>query len=250
MDDLTMERHIPLEGLSNFRDLGGYETMAGQRVKWRRIFRSDTLAGLTDRDIRAVEALGVKAACDLRYGDERQSEPSRLLGHPEIEVLELGFQNRPGESFLDSLQAFEDAAEAARDYLLDNYRQYPFLYAPAYRRIFDRLLAGDRIVIHCTAGKDRAGFASAMVLSALGVPKETVLADYLLTNRYWDRGGRERPGMDPATVAMIFAAREDYFEAAFGSIADRYPDLDAYLREEVGLNADEQGRLRDMYLDR
>lgn len=243
-----MNRHIPLDGLSNFRDLGGYETESGRTTKWRQIFRSDTLAGLSDSDIKTVEGLGIVAACDLRYGDERQNEPSRLRGHPSIEVMELGFQDRPGESFLDSLQAFDDAAGAARDYLLDNYRQYPFLYAPAYRRIFDRLLAGDRIIIHCTAGKDRAGFASAMVLSALGVPQETVLVDYLLTNQYWDRGGRERPGMDPDTVAMIFAAREDYFEAAMGAIAGKYPSLDAYFNSEVGLSADERAQLQNMYL--
>lgn len=249
MENQTMNRHIPLEGLSNFRDLGGYEAADGRTVKWRRIFRSDTLAGLSDNDIREVERLGVVAACDLRYGDERRNEPSRLLSHPTIEVLELGFDERPGESFLDSLQAFEDAADAARDYLLDNYRQYPFMYAPAYRHIFDRLLDGDRIVIHCTAGKDRAGLASAMVLTVLGVAPDTVLSDYLLTNQHWDRGGRERPGMDPDTVAMIFSAREDYFQSAFNAISDRYDTLEDYLQREIGLSPDERAQLQHMYLE-
>ena len=97
MDAEKMQRHIPLEGLSNFRDLGGYETRSGTAIKWGRIFRSDTLAGLSDNDIRTVERLGVVAACDLRYGDERRNEPSRLLDHPEIEVMELGFDERPGD---------------------------------------------------------------------------------------------------------------------------------------------------------
>ena len=244
-----MNRHIPLEGLSNFRDLGGYAAADGRTVKWRRIFRSDTLASLSDRDIHEVEQLGIVVACDLRYGDERRNEPSRLLRHPTIEVLELGFDERPGESFLDSLQAFQDAADAARDYLLDNYRQYPFMYAPAYRRIFDRLLDGDRIIIHCTAGKDRAGLASAMVLTVLGVAPETVLADYLLTNQHWDRGGRERPGMDPDTVAMIFSAREDYFQSAFNAISDRYDTLADYMQHEIGLSPNERAQLQHMYLE-
>jgi protein-tyrosine phosphatase len=152
------------------------------------------LASLSDNDIRKVEQLGIVAACYLRYGDERQNETSRLLDHPEIEVMELGFDDHSGESLLDSLQVFKDAAKAARDYLLDNYNRYLFLYAKAYRRIFDRLLDGDRIIIHCTAGKDRASLASAMVLRTLCVPEETVLADYMLTNKYWGRGDRERPG--------------------------------------------------------
>lgn len=244
-----MNRKISLEGLSNFRDLGGYDANNGRTVKWRRIFRSDTLASLSDNDIRTVEGLGISAACDLRYGDERRTEPSRLLGHRDIDVLELGFDERPGESFLDSLMEFEDAADAAQTYLLDNYRQYPFMYARAYRRIFDELLEGKRIVIHCTAGKDRAGLASALVLRTLGVREETVLSDYLLTNDYWDRGGRERPGMDPATVAMIFSAREDYFQSAFDGIAERYDTLQAYLTHEVGLSETERAQLQHMYLE-
>jgi len=249
MEKVTMIRRISLEGLSNFRDLGGYKVGKKRAVKWRRIFRSDTLADLTEKDIQTVEGLGIAAVCDLRYGDERRNEPSRLLGHPEIEVLELGFENRPSESFLDSLQAFEDAANAAQMYLLDNYRQYPFLYAHAYRKIFDRLLDGKRIVIHCTAGKDRAGLASAIVLRTLGVSEETVLSDYLLTNEYWDRGGRVRPGMDPQTVKIIFSAREDYFRSAFDAIAKKYETLQDYLRHEVGLSEGQLAQLQHMYLE-
>jgi protein-tyrosine phosphatase len=94
----------------------------------------------------------------------------------------------------NDIRKVEQLAIVARDYLLDNYNRYLFLYAKAYRRIFDRLLDGDRIIIHCTAGKDRASLASAMVLRTLCVPEETVLADYMLTNKYWGRGDRERPG--------------------------------------------------------
>ena len=122
-------------------------------MTWGRIFRSNTPASHCDNDIQTVEKLGICTACDLRYGDERRNEPSRLIGHQDIEVLELGFNERPGESSLNSLMVFEDAAETAQTNLLDNYRQ-----------IFDQLLDGKRIVIHCAAGKDHAGLASAVVL--------------------------------------------------------------------------------------
>ncbi|PPR60484.1 MAG: Tyrosine-protein phosphatase [Alphaproteobacteria bacterium MarineAlpha4_Bin2] len=244
-----MNRQIPLEGLSNFRDIGGYQACDRRTVKWRHIFRSDTLANLTDNDVRKLEELSITSACDLRYGDERRKEPSQLLRHQEIAVLELGFEERPDESFLDSLQAFGNAADAARKYLLDNYRQYPFMYARAYRQIFNLLLNGERIVIHCTAGKDRAGLATAIVLRTLGVPEETVLSDYLLTNHYWDRGGRERPGMDPKTVAMIFSACEEYFFSAFDAIIEKYETLHNYLTHEVGLSTSERAQLQHMYLE-
>jgi protein-tyrosine phosphatase len=245
----TMERRIELDGLTNFRDLGGYETQAGDTVRWRTIFRSDTLSGLSDADMTTVCGLGLKTAVDLRYADERMREPSRFLDHEQVEVLPLGLDERPSASFLDSFEPSPDAAESARTYLTENYRNYPFLYANAYREMFRRLADGERLVVHCTAGKDRAGTAAAMVLMALGVPRETVFEDYLLTNQYWDRGGREKPGMDAETVASIFAARPEYLEAAFGAIETRYGTVDTYLEEHIGLDDAALGALRSACLN-
>lgn len=243
-----MQRRIELEGLTNFRDLGGYRTAAGDTVKWRTVFRSDTLSGLTDADVETVCGLGVNTAVDLRYGDERQREPSRFLGHDRVEVLELGLAERPTASFLDSFEPVPDAAESARSYLTENYRNYPFLYTDAYRTIFERLAEGERIVVHCTAGKDRAGTAAALVLMALGVPRETVFEDYLLTNSYWDRGNRQRPGMDAETVASIFSAREEYLNAAFDAIEAKCGSVEVYLEEVVGLDDTLLGKLRSACL--
>ena len=243
-----MDRRIELDGVTNFRDLGGYETTAGDRVKWRTFFRSDTLSGLTDADMEAVCGLGLDTAVDLRYADERHREPSRFLGHDQVEVLALGLDERLGASFLDSFEPSPEAAESARTYLTENYRNYPFLYAHAYRELVRRLAKGERVVVHCTAGKDRAGTAAALVLMALGVPRETVFEDYLLTNRYWDRGGREKPGMDAETVASIFSARAEYLDAAFTAIEDRYGTVQAYLEEHVGLDDTALGALRSARL--
>ncbi len=243
-----MNRLIELEGVSNFRDLGGYETADGRSVKWRTIFRSDTLASLTDNDVETVCGLGVTTACDLRYTEERANEPSRFLDHDRVEVLALGLERRPGTSFLDSFELSTDPRETARTYLLENYREYPFLYAGAYRAIFERLLAGEQLIIHCTAGKDRAGTAAAMVLTALGVPRETVFEDYLLTNTYWDRGGREPPGMDDDTIAAIFSAEVEYLAAAFETIETNFGTVDAYLADRVGLDEASRQRLRQVCL--
>ena len=239
-----MQRRIELEGITNFRELGGYQTVAGDHVKWRTIFRSDTLSSLTDADVETVCQLGVNTAVDLRYGDERQLEPSRFLGHDQVEVLEMGLDERPSASFLDSFEASPDMAETARTYLTENYRNYPFLYAKAYGTLMRRLAAGDRVIVHCTAGKDRAGTGAALVLAALGVPRETVFEDYLLTNIYWDRAGRERPGMDAETVASIFSAREEYLHAAFSAIEDRCGTVETYLEDVLGLDGPALAALR------
>ncbi len=213
------------------------------------MFRSDTPAGLTDHDMSTMGNLGIDTACDLRYGDERVREPSRFLDTTSVEVLELGFDDRPEASFLDSFETQDDAADAARMYLTENYRKYPFMYAPAYRTIIERLADGRKLVVHCTAGKDRAGFAAAIILSALGVDRESVLADYLLTNRYWDRGGREQPGMDAETTAMIFSAREEYIAGAFEAVENAHGSVDAYIRDCVGANAETLAQLRAACLE-
>lgn len=244
-----MQRHIELEGLTNFRDLGGYATADGRKVVWRRIFRSDTLAQLSARDIETVTGLGVTTACDLRYGEERENEPSRFLGHDRVAVLALGLDARPSYEFMDSFQNAEPTAEQAHRYLLENYKLYPVLYAKAYRRIFDALLADETVVIHCTAGKDRAGTASAMVLTALGVPRETVYEDYLLTNRHWDSSHRVRPGMTPEAARAVFSAREDYLDAAFATIDQQFGGPDAFLADTVGLADEERAALQARFLE-
>lgn len=243
-----MERRIKLEGVTNFRDLGGYETAAGDTVKWRTVFRSDTLSSLTDADMETVCGLGVNAAVDLRYGDERQREPSRFLGHDQVEVLALGLDERPSASFLDSFEPSPDAAELGRTYLTENYRNYPFLYAKGYGTLMRRLAKGERVIVHCTAGKDRAGTAAALVLMALGVPRDIVFEDYLLTNQYWDRGGRERPGMDAETAASVFSARTEYLEAAFSAIENQCGTFDIYFEEVLGLDDPTIGALRSACL--
>ncbi|MDP6342898.1 MAG: tyrosine-protein phosphatase [Alphaproteobacteria bacterium] len=231
-----MERRIELEGVTNFRDLGGYETAAGETVKWRTIFRSDTLASLSDADMETVCELGVTTAVDLRYGEERQLEPSRFLGHDQVEVLELGLDQRPDVTYLDSFESAPDRAAWARSYFTEGYRNYPFRYARGYGTLMRRLAAGERVVVHCTAGKDRAGTAAALVLTALGVPRETVFEDYLLTNRYWDRGDRATLDMDPETIKVIFSAREEYLAAAFAAIEDQCGTLEAYLNDVLELD--------------
>jgi len=244
-----MDRRIDLEGLSNFRDLGGYRTTDGGSVKWRTIFRSDTLAALTDADMETVCALGVTTACDLRYGEERVNEPSRFLGHHQVEVLELGLDARPESSLLDSYELADDTAAIARAYMTEGYRQYPLRYAEAYRTIFRRLGDGHQVIIHCTAGKDRAGTAAAMVLLALGVPLETVYEDYLLTNQFWDRAGREPPDTDPETVQSVFSAREEYLAAALHTIDSMFGGVEAYLSDHIGLDDEARQALHDACLD-
>ncbi len=244
-----MDRHIRLEGASNFRDLGGYAAADGAVTKWRTMFRSDTPANLTKDDVDTVAGLGVTVVCDLRYGEERQTEVSQYKSHPRIDVLELGLDQRPGQSFVDSFQVAQDVVAHAKNYLLTNYAEYPLRYHHAYLGMFERLIAGDRLVVHCTAGKDRAGTAAALLLSALGVPRDAVIEDYLLTNDYWDWSGRDTGELDADARKAIFSAREEYLAQAFKTIDERFGGVDRYLKDYVGLDDKQRDALKAACLD-
>ena len=245
-----MERVIALEGATNVRDLGGYGTRDGRAVRWRRLFRADGLHRLTDNDHRILTELGVAAAYDLRYGPERAREPARLPA--TIRSVHIGLADRSEASFLDSLEPDDvPTAEEAADYLLRSYGRYPELYADACRTLLGHLSdpGNGPCLFHCTAGKDRTGFAAALILSALGVPRETVLEDYLLTNAHWDRGGREPEGLPRAVYEPVFVAREDYLAASCAALERDWGTVGAYLAREVGFGDAELARLREVLLE-
>lgn len=244
-------RRIPLEGATNFRDLGGYATADGRRIREGMVYRSDGLHRITARDHATLLELGVRVVCDLRYGEERAAEPTGIPDDSPIEVVPVGLERRPGPGFVDSLVPEHRDEQSGLAYLTGNYREYPRLYARAYRTLLGRLLdnPAGALVFHCTAGKDRAGFAAAVLLTALGVPPATVLEDYLATNRYWDRGGRVPAGWPAAVVEAIFTARPEYLQAGFAVIEADFGSFDAYVAQEVGFSARELEALREKLLE-
>ena len=168
-----MHRLIALEGATNFRDLGGYEALDGRRVRWRRLFRADGLHRLTPGDGGVLAALGLEEALDMRYGPERAGEPALLPD--SVASVHIGLAAAPGASLLETMNlGGVSSAAVAKDWLTRSYAGYPEKYAPACGAILRRLVAEDAppLLFHCTAGKDRTGFAAAVVLEALGVPRD------------------------------------------------------------------------------
>ncbi len=245
-----MHRLIALEGATNFRDLGGYEALDGRRVRWRRLFRADGLHALTPSDLAALEALGIEEALDMRYGPERAGEPARLPG--SVASVHIGLADSPANSLLETMHAGGvSSAEAAWTRLRDSYARYPDKYAPACRAILKRLAAkgAPPLLFHCTAGKDRTGFAAAVVLEALGVPRETIMEDYLLTNRHWDRGNREPEGLPREIYEPVFSAREEYLTASWDTLDREHGGLEGWLDRAVGFGAGDRERLRGAMLE-
>jgi protein-tyrosine phosphatase len=249
---VVAERHLPLAGARNFRDLGGYCTADGRRVRWGRIFRSDQLAYLTDADLEYLAPIGLQAVCDLRATNERAELPDRL----------------PSGAAALGMAVYEDLARAPlmnillfRRHKLGEtlglgYRLFLEQGAPSYGRLLGLAAKGQPLVYHCSAGKDRAGIGTALLLGALGVPDETILADYSLSNlafdHLYDSFVREdrlrRLGVPNHQVKVLFTVDPAWLEGLLAYLREQYGTLENYLIQKAGLDMQTIQQLRAQLL--
>src|ERR1700687_5732537 len=242
-------RHLNLAGASNFRDLGGYPAGDGRTVRWRQIFRSNHLGHLTEADIELLRPLRLRSAFDFRGTEERAAA---MCGFEEVAVHSLPIEPTVVAALRARLANGVPLSSAdALDVMRDSYRNYVRHNTASFRAPFAHLLE-DRapLVIHCTAGKDRTGFACALILHVLGVSDELIAEDYLLTNRFYRRDPTARSDL-PEEVKQVLARVEASFLAAgFEAVRADYGDLENYLTDGVGLGAGERAGLEARYLDR
>jgi protein-tyrosine phosphatase len=240
-------RHLNLAGASNFRDLGGYPTQDGRTVRWRQIFRSNHLGHLTDEDIAIMRDLGVRSAFDFRGTEERTAA---LCCLPDIAVHSLPVE----PTVVAALRAIAASGtplstEHAVEVMRDSYRSYVQQNTRHYRTLFAHLLE-DRapLVIHCTAGKDRTGFACALILHTLGVSEDVISEDYLLTNSFYRRDPNHSTDLPDEVRLVLGSVQESFLAAAFEAIDADYGDLETYLRDGLGLGKAERASLEARYL--
>ena len=252
-------RSQPVTGAHNLRDLGGYVTADGRTLKWRTLYRSGAIYALTADDRAYMRKLGITAICDLRTPRERAHRP--MDWHDGLEVQYYG--GVPLESGAN-LEKLLGEGMTLRQQMLERmhfiYRRLPFEQAPSYRHLFD-MLAQHRVplLFNCSAGKDRTGLAAALILSALGVPHETILDDYLLSNEtaeglqvmMMDRNPRyaELLAIDPDALRPVLQADTSYLAMAFEEIEQRCGSIEAYMHEHLGVTADARTALRQLLLD-
>lgn len=251
-------RLLPLVGGFNLRDCGGYATEDGQRVKRGMLFRSGVMSMLTEEDDAHLTQLGIASICDLRRGDERSMEPTAWHEGSETEYWTHDYEESSGvlSAMLDDPTS---SPGGMRDTMIEVYREIPEHHAPAYRAMFERL-AGGRIplLVNCSAGKDRTGVAVALILSSLGVPRETVVRDYLLTNDYADfqrllatrrSFTRKFANLPPEMIAPILAADPDYLDAMFEVLDTGFGGLEGYLSRKLGIDSAALDRIRGHLLE-
>src|ERR1700756_5013264 len=239
-------RHFNLQGASNFRDLGGYATADGRTIRWRHIFRSNHLGHLTETDIGVVRELGVKHAFDFRGTDERRAA---VCAVKEIAVHSLPIEPTVVAALRARLQARALSSADALEIMRESYRGYVRLNTHSFRELFARLIeASAPSVIHCTAGKDRTGFACALLLHALGVPEEVIGEDYLLTNRFYRRDPNASPELPAEVQRAIGSVEASFLAAGLETVRAQYGDIETYFRDGLGLGPAERNELKARYL--
>lgn len=235
-----------LSGVHNFRDAGGYRA-AGGVVRSNLLFRSGRLTAATGDDETVLRGLGIRAIVDLRRGAERDAFPTGAwAANCDAVTSDVGGHADPWVTFL---RLAEPRAEAIRDYILAFYCSVPFeeRHIDLFSRYFSALADGDGpLLVHCSGGKDRTGIAVALTHALLGVSREDILHDYLLTNRHWNyethgtavaAAMREEAGklVDPAAVRAAIEVEAEYLDAAFDVITARAGSVEGYLDKVVGI---------------
>jgi protein-tyrosine phosphatase len=240
---------LPLmQGASNFRDVGGYLTADGQRVRRGHLFRSDHLAALTSDDLTQFRQLGIRHSLDFRGTAECTTTPYAIAG---VERVALTIE----PTVISRMQALVaqgvvPSTEETVELMRETYRDFVNRNADTYSRFMKHVLDQPTPhVFHCTAGKDRTGFAAALLLSALGVDRSTIEHDYLLTNQLYKRDARLEGQGHPHVMKVLWQVQPEFLDAAFDTIDGEHGGMQDYLHGAIGLSPQELAELRKLLLE-
>ena len=255
------DRILPLEGVENFRDYGGYAVPGGLRVVRGRLWRSAHHGAATDDDLARIAGLGLTAVVDLRRPTERANQPSRRPDGFAGRVIDCDAGDQAEPPHVAFLRETDLSAESARAFFLDYYRKAPFepRHLELFGRYFEALDMGRPVLIHCTAGKDRTGLLAALTHHLLGVDEVDLLADFELTNRAARIETRlpqvteamtESLGRRPSETAVraFLGVERTYLAEAFGAIRREAGSVEAYLAG-LGLDGARVEHLRRTWLE-
>lgn len=241
---ILAERILPMTGGINFRDLGGYMSRDGRRVKWGKLFRSGEMSYLTEEDILYLGSIPIRSVIDFRTAAEIASTPD--IVPPTTNNL-IAYSIVPGNVIAEA-NKMPDRDEAIKIMTEAN---LAFVSDPdiiiQIKNVFKTILdkGNAPLVFHCTAGKDRTGITAALLLSGLGVGKKTVMEDYLLSNQCvnekYSAMAERYPNLQP-----LLSVEESYLDIAFEYIKNNYGSAETYITEVLEVDTE---RLRDLYLE-
>jgi len=262
-EDRSAHRQLNFEGISNFRDLGGYPTADGRTVKWGKLYRSGNLATASRADLAGLAALQLANLIDFRSGAEKTEEPNRLPDPASFALVEIPVLDEGNRNLFNEISTrIEEGTLGDFDpdlTMIQANRQFADEFTPQFRQFVDTVLEADGapVLWHCTAGKDRTGFAAAVLLRILGVPQDIIMQDYL-ASRAPALESRSKEllmlrlfeGEETADkIAVMLGVEPTWLEAAFEQIDTTWESFDNYVAEGLQLSADDVQRLRATLLE-
>jgi len=251
----VVKRFLPLEGAHNFRDVGGYRTQEGRRVRWGQVFRSDELSELSVADLDLLESLGLRSIIDLRSPREMKGKASRLPAGSIYRHIRL-YKREPILEYLPLVLFRRHALPQA---MAANYLRLAETRAETFGAAL-RLLADPQnlpILYHCVAGKDRTGIVAALILSLLGVPEAAVVADYTLSNlgfehyytEFVESGRLDHWGVPYEDFRIMFIVQPAWMQNLLAHLHTKYGGVEDYLIHKAGLEPETLARIRQNLLE-
>ena len=272
------QQFIPVNGIINARDLGGYIIQDGRRLRDGMLIRSAHLADATDEDLQYLLSIPISKVIDFRKDIELKGKTDRMVPGAEYIRLEIDASGKiVSQATEDEKRLFTGHKQfdvkkfmvmAAFNSMAQRIAQemYPNLFfdpecQEQFREFFRLILETEKgaILYHCTQGKDRTGAASALILAALGADRETIIADFDATNRVYEAdvrsccrnvrlmGGKET---ELATVKSFLGANTENFIKALDRIDREFGTMEAYLKGPIGLTDQDILTLRERYLEK
>lgn len=239
LENYPNERVIPLEGVLNFRDMGGYETVDGRKVKYGLFFRSAELTGMTEKDLEVFTSLGIKTIFDYRTDTEAELKPDPVIpGVTNIRLTVLNEEVPVDDKDLNYLKSMNP------EVFVDMYAKMA-INNESYKSLMQAVMNTDNLGVlhHCAGGRDRTGVGGAIILLALGVSEETIIEDYLISNttlKPMNDKMKEQlmaimPPEEAEQVIFNLKLRREFMESVFAAIKANYGDVSVFLEQEFGM---------------
>lgn len=256
---LQNEEHrlLPMDGAHNTRELGGYKTTDGKSIKWGMLYRSDKLSDISKTDQKYLQTLGIKKIVDFRSEEEKTEDPDIIpegIDYIEMPISVDGAMRSKIEAVLKG-----ETDKEVKSFLVDANREFVTSYTDVYENFLRGLIDEDApTLFHCTAGKDRAGFAAAITLIALGVSRETVIKDYMKTNAFTQERIEEILDQielmslyqtDAEILRPLIGVERIYIETAFKTAEEKYGSLENFIREGLNISDEEIQILRNKFIE-
>lgn len=247
---VAAERRVAMDGPQNLRDIGGYPTIDGTWSRWGRVYRSDGLHGLSGPDHERIRALGITVVFDLRSEAEAELEPDRLpdgIAHHHLPMSsDVAQQRSMLQRILDG-----DLPKFDHDDMAEGYLRMLEGFADHIEAVVSTVADGERILFHCTAGKDRTGVMAMTLLGLAGVADPYLLDDYEISGRYRRGEGSSafadrlrREGLDPERFETMWQSPRAVMRKTLAGLRDRWGDHDGYVDDHLGLAPGVKDRAR------